>query len=236
MFHFIFHYFGYKILSFRARITVNFYITETMINKTGCPSGIFCFVSAYNIYICRTCITQIPGKEFPISLQSFREAETNTVTSLSLNAETYPTCHILAKVQNVFVTKLFDRSGFQRIHDFHSRHHLGAQCSRRNTYALGRHPVLVIVSVLCPVSQFLAGIIFFTVIFVVAANGALGSQFPRSICGNRFFAAVRIFHNQVQPKFGITECRYLVRFIILTHGIEAPIPQGNAYCVLFLKL
>ena len=126
MFHFILYYFSHEVFRLCIRIIADFYIAEAMINETGCPGSVFTFLSVYNIYIRGTGVTQISGKEFSINLQGFREAETDTVTCLSFNAETYPTCHILAEVQNVFITKLFDRNRFQCFRYFHTRHHLGA--------------------------------------------------------------------------------------------------------------
>ena len=125
----IFYYFGNEIFCFGVRITADFYITESMINKTRCPGSIFCFASADNIYICRTGIPEVSCIKFAIVLQTFCKTETDAIASLSFYPETYPACHILTDIQDIFVTKLFNRNGLQGFCNFHARHHLCTQCS-----------------------------------------------------------------------------------------------------------
>ena len=152
MFHFIFYYLGNEIFSLRIRITTNFYIAKSMIDKTRCPGSIFCFTSTDNIHICRTGIPEISGVKFTVALQTFCETEADTVTSLSFNSETYPSCHILTDIQDIFIAELFNGNRFQRFCDFHTRHHLRTQCSRRNAHTLCRHPAFIIIPGLSPVS------------------------------------------------------------------------------------
>ena len=129
MLHFIFYYFGNEIFCLRIRIIADFYITEPMINKARCPGSIFCFASTDNIYICRTGIPEVFCIKFAIVLQTFCKTETDAIASLSFYPETYPARHILTDIQDIFVTKLFNRNGLQGFCNFHAWHHLCAQCS-----------------------------------------------------------------------------------------------------------
>ena len=178
MIHLIFYDFHYEILGLGIRISADFHITETMIYKTGSPGGTLRFTSANYIYIRAMCVAQVFREDFSICFQTFCKMKTNAVACLTFDAETYPSCQILTGIHNVFVTHFLDRNRFQRFRYFHPRHHLGTKCTRRNTDAFCRHPFCIVIICLRPVSQFFAGVIFFAVIFVIAADRTFGCQFP----------------------------------------------------------
>ena len=194
--------------------------------------------------ILRTGRAQVGGIERSVIIQAFGIADADGVALLALRHERHPARDILSEVddegwsvegggrrENSFATGVFSlHTPHSTLLTPHSRHHLCAEGTRRNSRTLCLLPGGVVEAHLVPARHLHAGIIFLAVVFIVGTDRAIGRHLPRLVGLYALRRAILIFDDDVDPALGQSEGGVLVR-LVLTHGEVAPIAKHDADAV-----
>ena len=142
-------------------------------------------------------------------------------------AEVEPSGKILSEVHNDGIADLADTLGLKGVHHLHVGTHGSAKGAQRNGHTFGFLPLGVVETRFRPVGKHFRGVIDFTVVFIVRADGTVGIDFPFLGRGNHFALAVDVFDDEVQAQFGVSEVGYLVGLLLLLHGVVATVAKNK---------
>ena len=200
-------------------------IPETMIAEYRVP---FCFALTADIDILGACITEVSQIKRAVRIQLLGIFHADGIARLTIRGKGYPTRHILTEVVDTGSEDSgFGRKGSHR----HPGRHLGTECTERDFCALCLHPPAVIISYPVPSRQFLAGIVFLTVVFVVGSDRSVGCHLPFLVGRDTFRGAVGKGNQYIYPAFWQSEHRSLV-WLVLPHREKAAIAQHDTNAVL----
>ena len=116
----------------------------------------------------------------------------------------------------------------------HARRHLCPKGAQRYGGALGLQPGMVVVAWLVPTRQFLTGIIFLAVVFVVRADRAIGRYLPLLVGRDTLGGAVGKLDEDVDATLRQSEDRCLVG-LVLAHGEQPAVAQHQSDAVFLLQ-
>ena len=148
------------------------------------------------IFIRHQRVSQIGHAQTAVFLQNFCKTQFYLMSGIAFYLHTYPAGHVLTHIQDVGVfINLGNRLWMKDIAYFHFGIGLSAYHSRRNSHPLSRKPISTgFESDLGPTGEFLAGIVFFTIEFVVADNGAVGCHHPAFVAAYRLSGTVFVLN------------------------------------------
>ncbi len=224
------HYFCNDIIATEIIHTRDLNETETVVGELRAPlSAILSTVG--NVTVGALCVTQIlhikPGA---VRSDKFGITYGHRVTLGDIRYGNFdPPCHILPEINHITVAKPTDTLRLKSAHDFHIGGCVATQCAIWKLGTLSLKPSGIIVAREGPVAKLKTCVIDLSVILVIAADRSLSCESPFLITVDTLLGAVSVFDNEVHTHFGITECRYLIGLIILTHGVETSVAEGHPH-------
>ena len=190
-------------------------------------------VAGSNIIVGCKRVAQVLCEQTSVFVQLLGILNLHAVAGIyAVYAQLYPARHVLSHVYDVALAALSYAHGLHGLHHLHVRTHCSAQRSSRYAHALCRHPFRVIVAHRGPCAQFFAGVIYLAVVLVVGAYRTVGIQFPFVARRDNLLLAVCKLNDEVKTELGIAEVGYLVRLLLLLHGVEAAVAKSYANGVL----
>lgn len=181
-------------------------------------------------------MAQVLAVEAAVFRQCLGKADFDGVAALRiLHPHPEPSGDVLAQIDYRCIAVHGDALRTDCLQYLHVGGHRSAQRSRGDCRAFGAFPLLVVVSRSGPALELLPGIVDFSVVFVVGADGTVGVQLPLRVGGYGFLRAVFKFYNDVRTELGIAEVGYLVWFLLLLHGVVSAVAECHTDGIVLLE-
>ena len=112
---------------------------------------------------------------------------------------------------------------------------MGTQPGLRNVRTLSLHPFRIVIAYLTPSHHLHAGIVHFTIVLIVATDGAISRHLPTLVIGlQALCGSVCILHYDVDATLGEPKRMNLIGLMLL-HREESAIAQHDAETETFAR-
>ena len=224
--HFIIHHLTGEIIRCRFIVqTGYFHKTETMVNKQRFPNKLT--VSGRSINIRDKGTAQVVKIQFrTIVLQHFGKTHGNGLVLLATQFHLLYSYHILPHIHDISsITYRFNGYWLYFLHHLQTRRELCHKFSFGSLHPFGQLPSGIIIAAFRPFTQFQAGIVMFTVKFVVRSYRTVVRRFPGIIADYRHRLTIVVLYIQLRHETGQTKTYHPIG----AHGKIAAVAQSHAY-------